>query len=218
MDSAFPRSIKERVYFQILDKIIRGEFPKDRFLTESQLIDCFGVSRAPIREALGRLCCENVLRNIPRAGYQIVMPSLKEIGDAIRTRIVLETAGALDAMRKLKSADIDDLEALSREHGGGKSNRIPDLEHYWKDNREFHLKLVGFSGNALILEMTKKTMDILWLATAQYVWDEKARAFQVFSSGSHADIIRALRNKNEKLLASSLASDISSLTKLFHLP
>ena len=218
MSLTAPRSVKERVYYQILDKIIRNDIPQDRFLTESYLIDCCKVSRAPVREALGQLCLENILKNIPRAGYRVVILTLKDIGDTIKTRIILETAGAKEALARLDEASIADLEALSREKGSGKTNRIPDLENYWKDNRDFHLKLVALSGNALILEMTKKTIDILWRATAQYVWDEKTRAFQVFSSGSHGDIIRALRARNEEQLTAALTSDISSLKKLFHIP
>ena len=84
-------SLKQQIYQQIFEKIINNEFPLNEFLVEGRLAEMFGVSRAPVREALVELCNEKVLRNIPRAGYQIVQLSQRELRDALQLRLILET-------------------------------------------------------------------------------------------------------------------------------
>ena len=64
-------TLADQIYSAILDKIMRNEFPMDQFLTEAYLAEHFEASRAPVREALVKLCNENILRSIPRTGYQI---------------------------------------------------------------------------------------------------------------------------------------------------
>ena len=77
-------TLQQQIYTKILYKIVNGEYPYDQFLTESALVNEFGVSRILVREALIELRKDNILKSIPRAGYQIVQISGSEIRDAIR--------------------------------------------------------------------------------------------------------------------------------------
>ncbi|UCF98437.1 MAG: GntR family transcriptional regulator, partial [Spirochaetaceae bacterium] len=108
-------SLKQRIYQQIFEKIINNEFPLNEFLVEGKLAEMFGVSRAPVREALVELCNERILRNIPRAGYQIVQLSQKELRDALQLRLILETEGLKLACDRLNDDSISRLKALKKE-------------------------------------------------------------------------------------------------------
>ena len=48
------------------------------------MIEKFGVSKSPVREALVELCKDGVLINIPRMGYQVRAVTLKEIMDILK--------------------------------------------------------------------------------------------------------------------------------------
>ena len=66
------KTLKEIVYDEMLKSIISGQYVAGQVLNEQTLIDQFGYSKSPIREALIMLCNEGVLRNIPRYGYEVV--------------------------------------------------------------------------------------------------------------------------------------------------
>ena len=93
-------SHKKQLYNKILEKIIRLGFPQDIFLTEGALAEELSASRVSIRETLITLCNEQILRNIPRIGYQIVQLTTHDINDAIRTRGILETGAAREYLPK----------------------------------------------------------------------------------------------------------------------
>ena len=59
-----PNSLKSLVYQETLDGIISGAYKANQILNEKELVQKFGVSKSPVREALIALCNEGVLRNI----------------------------------------------------------------------------------------------------------------------------------------------------------
>ena len=66
------QSLKSIVYQETLDGIIRGEYKAGQIINEQELVQKFGYSKSPIREALIALCNDEILRSIPRYGYEII--------------------------------------------------------------------------------------------------------------------------------------------------
>lgn len=65
------KTLSAQVHDAILEMIIdSGSDSDNMLLTERELVERFGVSKAPVREALLRLCTEEVLSSIPRCGYR----------------------------------------------------------------------------------------------------------------------------------------------------
>ena len=56
-------TLKERVYRGIYEAVTNGEYRPNDILTENQMIEKFGVSKSPVREALVELCKDGVLIN-----------------------------------------------------------------------------------------------------------------------------------------------------------
>lgn len=56
-------SLKTQIYNAILNSIFSGEFKPGQILNEKELVEKFGCSKAPVREALIALCSDNVLRS-----------------------------------------------------------------------------------------------------------------------------------------------------------
>ena len=208
-------SLKKQLYNKIFDKIIKNRYPRNRFLTEASLAGEFGASKAIIREALIELCKDGILQNIPRAGYQIIQLSVKEISDAIHTRIILEVSGAKEALHKITESDIEYLEHLIQLETTAIEMKTASLEEWWKTNMEFHLKIAQCSANLLLTEMIEKTFGLLWRATAQYFYDQEPISYLDYYSGSHEAILEAIKNKNEESVVDLLTKDILSLRKVY---
>ena len=200
-------SLKKEVYKKIFQKIINNEFPIDQFLVEGKLADLFGVSRAPVREALVELCHENILKNIPRAGYQIVQISRRDIRDALQIRMILEIEGTRMACDRLTEQNIEVLKGLQKEL---EQDQEPlTLEKWMKNGTRLHLTLAELSGNGLLYKMVKETHDILRRATVQIFLDGEHPSHP--KPSYHLEIVRAMIRRDTEEVVGFLCRDINTL-------
>jgi len=89
-DSATPT--RAQVYALLREAIVRGELAPGRQLSENTLAAELGVSRTPIREALGRLREDRLVETVPQLGTFVVRVSPTAIRDAQFIRETLECA------------------------------------------------------------------------------------------------------------------------------
>jgi DNA-binding GntR family transcriptional regulator len=84
-----PRPLGDRVYMTLREHLCSGLLPSGRPLQEAALAAQLGVSRTPVREALGRLASEGLLDS---EGRSFVVPALSEadIDDIYELRLLLE--------------------------------------------------------------------------------------------------------------------------------
>lgn len=59
-------NLKEYIHDQILKDVIEGTLQPNMILHEKKLMEQYGVSRSPVREALIQLCSESILCNYPK--------------------------------------------------------------------------------------------------------------------------------------------------------
>ncbi|MFR2693587.1 MAG: GntR family transcriptional regulator [Enterocloster bolteae] len=110
MDNQSPKlSLKDTVYQQLIELICQGKLLPDTLFTENHMISYFGVSKSPVREALIQLCHENVLKSIPRCGYQVTAISSKNVRDVTELRLYLELSSLPKVMENITTADIEEL-------------------------------------------------------------------------------------------------------------
>jgi DNA-binding GntR family transcriptional regulator len=76
---------------QMLVAIMRGELPGGSWLVEQDLAERFGVSRTPVREAIGQLSSFGVIRLYPNRGAQVRPFGPNELRDIYLVRQILES-------------------------------------------------------------------------------------------------------------------------------
>ena len=205
-------SLKKKIYQQIFQKIINNEFPLDEFLVEGKLAEMFGVSRAPVREALVELCNEKILRNIPRAGYQIVQLSQKELRDALQLRLILETEGMKMACGRLNDRSVARLKALKKELRELENGEVISLENWMTSGSHLHLTIAELSGNQLLYEKIRETHDIIRRATVQiYLNQDYPRREQPLL---HERIVNAMIRGDKGKAVELLRKDINTLREI----
>ena len=205
-------SLKKKIYQQIFQKIINNEFPLDEFLVEGKLAEMFGVSRAPVREALVELCNEKILRNIPRAGYQIVQLSQKELRDALQLRLILETEGMKMACDRLSDGSVARLKALKKELQELENGAVISLGDWITSGSRLHLTIAELSGNQLLYEKIRETHDIIWRATVQiYLNQDYPRREQPLL---HEQIVNAMIRGDKEKAVDLLRKDINTLREI----
>ena len=111
VSSADTGPMSDRLFDQISRAIISGTLAPGESITEPELARRYGVSRAPLREALRRLEERQLLERSPYRGMRVVEPSSRMIRELYEIREVLE---GFACRRAAENADPDDIEALRR--------------------------------------------------------------------------------------------------------
>jgi DNA-binding GntR family transcriptional regulator len=202
------------MYDNILKLVIHNEVPIDSLLVESRLVEMFNVSRAPVREALIELCNDNILHNIPRAGYQIVRISPKEMRDAFQLRQVLEIEGLRIGWDRLTEKDLKELTELARESDKARLDGVKSdtLNAKMRLNMQFHLRINELSGNALMTGTLKSTINLLMRGLAQIM--SKENEMPVPKRTYHSGIVEAFAKKSLENAIDYLRTDIVDQEKV----
>lgn len=83
-------NLKDQIYEILRDMILRREINPGQKIVEDELSKQIGVSRTPLREALGRLENEGIVEIIPRRGASVRKLSKETIIEVLEIREVLE--------------------------------------------------------------------------------------------------------------------------------
>ncbi|ADK81831.1 transcriptional regulator, GntR family [Sediminispirochaeta smaragdinae DSM 11293] len=203
-------TLKSQVYRKILTMILQNDFEADSLIVESQLTKMFNVSRAPVREALIELCQENILKNIPRAGYQVVRISEKDMRDALYMRLIIELEGLKLAFPRLTKENIRELKEVAIESDKVRASQDAGetLDRKMQLNDKFHLRLNELSGNLLMARMLKETMQLVRRGVTQTMIREYSMELPV--STFHSGLVKALEKGDLDSAVENLRNDILS--------
>lgn len=203
-------SRKEEAYRKILEIVLKGEMEDCEFLNEQKLAERFGMSRAPVREALQMLCSERILENIPRLGYRVVPISIKETLDAIEVRLLLELESARLACRNRSLSALARLDALIAQDK--KIEADEDSIHSWILQGDLvHRTIAEMSGNIVLLRTIVSLIDLLRRASIQMILGGKEKPAGIHY---HMKILEAVRRGDEREAEELLRKDLLILKEL----
>src|SRR5881397_812682 len=102
----------QRAYDHLREEIIAGHLQPGAELAEVALSEQLGVSRGPIREAIGRLAAEGLVTVRPRRGAIVRSLSKDEFLELYQVREALEIMAVRLAVPRLGTDDVAQLEQL----------------------------------------------------------------------------------------------------------
>jgi len=144
-----PDEAHARAYTFLKGKISRCEYqPKERIYAH-RIAEEIHTSRTPVREALGRLVHEGLVRKDGGWGYSVRQLTSQEIRDLFSVRQALEMEAARAAVTRVTAVELGRIEkllVLTTRHL--KKKRVDD---FVKVSREIHLAIVRASGNELLI-------------------------------------------------------------------
>ena len=151
------RTLWQQVRERLREEVLSGELAPGTVLSESALARSLGVSRGPIREALGRLASEGLVRITPRRGAIVADLSRDEFVEAYQVREALETFAIRLAVPQLEESDRDRLRELHEEMV--EHAQRDEVNAFFDANAAFHDLFVTASGNQKLHEMYRLLMD-----------------------------------------------------------
>lgn len=199
-------TLKDTVYQKIMNGILSDEYKPNQIITERELIEKFGCSKSPIREALITLCNENVLLSHPRYGYEVVRITSDDVNNILEYRYILE--GSL--LKKYHTAIGDEqiLELRRLDDVCVKTLEI-DMWTHWEANTRFHLALASYSKNYYAVKHLSSAMTALKRAYAQFYWQKWTTANPNDDVRFHESLIQSLENRELDQALNFLQKDLN---------
>ena len=190
-------TLKERVYRGIYEAVTNGEYRPNDILTENQMIEKFGVSKSPVREALVELCKDEPTGNLDSN-------STKEIMDILEFRVDVEVGGLRKSFPVLTRENINMLRMIAEKHNADE-DRI--VSNNWQRNYEFHTYLYSLNNNVYGHQALQQMIHQCSRYISQYflsAWQRKNES----NGRYHMAVVDALEKQNIEEACVYLEKDI----------
>jgi DNA-binding GntR family transcriptional regulator len=145
------RTLREQVADHLREEILSSRLAPGEELGEVALARSLGISRGPLREALGQLAAEGLVTIVPRRGAVVKRLTRQEFIDAYQVREALESLAIKLAVPRLSHTDKAALHAMCEQMEQAAAGG--DTDGFFEINREFHAMLVRSSGNTKLVEV-----------------------------------------------------------------
>lgn len=143
-----PTPLRDQVFQVIVNELKSGEFSPGERITEEGLAKRLGVSRTPIREALGQLTRQGMLEARVGGGYVVPTPTVEEIQQNIAVRKLLEPEAVRMAAAEYGRAQI---EAISKAvEAESRCASRPSPEQFIKANEQFRNAIFEHISNRVL--------------------------------------------------------------------
>lgn len=173
-----PASLANRALDRLRAAIVSGYFKPGERLVEATVSSAFGISRAPLREALRMLAADGLVALRQGKGAYVISPSSEQLEDMVLVRVLVEgAAGRLIAARRSPEsllrlqALFDDQKAAHLAH-----DEAEVVKTHWR----FHEAICEESGNPHLLQLWSNVSNVLRIYSAKAVYTLALRANAVF--------------------------------------
>ncbi|MEA1652730.1 GntR family transcriptional regulator [Nitrospirillum sp. BR 11164] len=159
--SIIVRSLPDQAYEIVREHILLGTMAPGAAVQQAAVASQLGISKIPLREALGRLEQDGLVTSFPNRGYVVNTLTAEEATEVFALRLKLEPGATADGARRASPADRDraraELLALEREQGTAGTGHVTH-------NRAFHMALIRPAGG-----ITSQLMERLHILSERYV-------------------------------------------------
>jgi DNA-binding GntR family transcriptional regulator len=216
----------EQAFRTIIGLIVEHRLSPGERLYEPELVEMLGMSRTPIRQALGRLMTEGILEKIPgQKGYRIPALTKEDLLQVFVARSTLEGRAAELAAELATEEDIETLLELNHResdfvelYGNQRKGLFAEL------NEDFHTRIVRLSGNLYFQrhfsQLYHRSSLYTFYFSPYYILDVNAPEYvarrkdgRYKSSMEHKLIVRALSERDGLMARKHMEEHILNTVK-----
>lgn len=203
-------TLADQAYKVIRSRILAGDMALGEFVREQDVSAALGVSRTPVREALGRLSSEGFLERIPHRGFRVPEEPLDTLLELYPIVAALELLAGRMAIPNLAPPDIDEMKAINRELAESSGNG--DVRRRIELNTRFHRFLCERSGSSRLTDMLD---DLRSQVSRLEHWYYSQQNRTEESIAHHDELIRALEEGRTDDALALLESDMAMTFQRF---
>jgi DNA-binding GntR family transcriptional regulator len=177
----------DRIFSRIVSDIHAGVLRPRDAISERDLVQRFGVSRTPAREAIKRLFARGLLEVGPRRVAVIKEITEKDLGDLYDLRLRLEAEAANLTAKNISDDELAQLRDINRDFI--RAFRARDLARMLDVRATFHAVLVNATRNSWLAKVLVMLRDEAYVVRHAH-WADPARAREAIDM--HRKMIDAL--------------------------
>jgi DNA-binding GntR family transcriptional regulator len=196
------RMLRDEIKDHIVERILDGTYGPGARIVESQLAAEFGVSQAPVREALRELEALRFVESQPNRGARVRQVTPEELGQIYPVRAALEEVAGRAAATRLTE---EQLGALAGELAGmRRAAEAQDAHAQLLHDVRFHEIIVEASGNQVLAEVWRS----LRVEARTLVSVLHTDANLPMIAEMHRPILQALRFRDPELAGKEMRAHI----------
>ncbi len=190
-------TLADQAYNAIRSRILSGAMALGEFVREQEVSAALGVSRTPVREALGRLASEGFLERIPHRGFRVPEEPLEALLELYPIVSALELLAGRLALPRLTTEDVTGLKAINREMADARDKG--DVGRLIELNNRFHHFLCERAGSQRLTDLLD---DLRSQVSRLELWYYSQEERTEESIAQHDELIRAIAaGDNDRALA-----------------
>jgi len=185
------KTLRERIYEEVVRLIVSGELPSGGWVDEKLVIKRLRVSRTPFREAIGTLAKGGLIEIKPYRGFYVRSFSRNETADLYELYKQLQCFAVELAVPRMSDRDIRRYENMLDEAVA--ALRRGDIAIYAMRDREFYEIITQQSGNAALIDaLARCALQIQLCGTIT----SASREFAERTAHGYDDIIQAFKARD----------------------
>lgn len=148
------RSLRASVTDALRSAIILGDLEEGRLYSAPALAAPLGVSATPVREAMMDLAREGLVTTVKNKGFRVTEMTGADLEEQTQVRQLLEGPAMRAVAGHVPTQDLPELREIADRIAAGA--RDGDLHTYLQADREFHARLIEYTGNRRLVEITTR--------------------------------------------------------------
>jgi DNA-binding GntR family transcriptional regulator len=163
-------NLAEEAYRVLRDRIFARQFACGERLDLPSIERQFGISRTPLKAALGRLASEGLVEIVPRRGTYVTTPTPEAIDDAFSVREVLEVYAVTCSVRCMTDAQLGRLERIVEAtlRITKVEDHAPIYHKYAELDHRFHALILEAAANDVLTKLWGQVHAHVQIARIRY--------------------------------------------------
>jgi DNA-binding GntR family transcriptional regulator len=196
----------EQAYLAIRSDILSGALKEGERITEQRLAESLGLSRTPVREAIGRLIHEGFVERGTGYTTRVAHFQDEELDQIFQIRKLLESYGASRAAQFATDEQIATLRALSKEMSAHTPPRTQnDYRIISRANERFHRTIMEAARSPRLTALLSMAIDVGMVARTYHLYSDEDL---IRSALHHHEITDAIAARAPDWAASVMSSHI----------
>ena len=144
--------VSDSVLSRLSEAILSGDLKPGAKISEPKVSKRYGISRAPLREAIRRLEERSLVSRVPRQGARVVVLSPRRIEQIFVIREAIEGMAAREAALRITDAEVSVLKAsVERQHEASRETGSHAYPFKSLDT-DYHSAIARASGNEFLVK------------------------------------------------------------------
>ncbi|CAN7248164.1 GntR family transcriptional regulator [Devosia sp. LjRoot16] len=200
-------TISIQVAQELRRRILAGHYPQGVKLQQEQIAAELGVSRSPVREALGQLEAEGLVVLTPQKGAQVSPISRAEIAELFELRLLVEPHLIALAIPEMTEADLNKATSIISEMAD------ISLDGWGDANWRLHEVLYAPAGRPGMLKLLRRTHETIGRYIRMQVMATNGRSD---AHREHKLILDACRKRDVAKAVGLLRKHIEDAGRMLH--